>query len=638
MTPGSGNHPPRRARFIRSLRLLGLAIGLYVRAAPAALALRLTALIVAGLGPVAVTWFIKAIVDRLSGHRGGLTAPTIALATAGGAIALAQHLTRYADQQLSRRVTAFTTARLFEAVNRPIGIAELEDPAFHDRLRLAQQAAQSGPQLLSLAGMNVAQSAITVAGFLATLLAISPPAAGLVLVASMPVLVAQLGLARRRAGMQLEISPRIRRQMFYSMLMVDVRAAKEIRLFGLGSLLRRRMLDELGAAQDGERAMDKAVLRVDSSGSLLTAVVSGIALIMMVRQIPQGNGTIGDVPVLIGALTGVQGSLAGVIAQVANAGQVFILLGQYRDITAGQVSVSSAAAPPVPVLREGIVLRDLWFRYHPDQPWVLRGLDLTIRAGTSVAIVGLNGAGKSTLVKLLCRMYEPTRGTITWDGVDIREFDVAQLRARIGVLFQDFMAYDMTAAENIAVGDVRILARPEAEDAARLSEAARVAGLHETLTALPDGYQTMLSRVFARPAGAATGKSSDAGGPVGAPLSGGQWQRLALARAVLRRDTDLLVLDEPSSGLDASAEQDIHTRLVRLRAGRTSLLISHRLSTVRDADLIAVVDGGRVSERGTHDSLLRDGGTYATLFRTQAAGYQLDEAGAGLAVGRAELP
>ncbi len=620
---------------LRSLRLLGLAVGLYLRAAPVAFAVRVLAMIVSGLAPVAVAWFVKSVIDGLTTHRGSVIGPATATAVAGGAMAVTQHLAHYADQELNRRVAMLTTGRLFAAVNGMTGIAELEDPAFHDRLRLAQQAAQNGPRQLTRAGLSIVQSGITVAGFLAALLAVSPLAAGLVLLSSVPMLVAQVRLARRRAHNQMEITPRIRRQLFYSMLMLDLRAAKEIRLFGLGRPFQRRMLDELGAAQDGERAVDRVVLRVDVSGALLTAAVSAVALIGTVMRIAAGHGTVGDLSVLIGALNGIQGSLAGVIAEVAVASQVFLLFGHYRDITAAVAARPAGAALPAPPLRHGIVVRDVWFRYHPDQPWVLRGLNLTIGAGSSVAIVGLNGAGKSTVVKLLCRMYEPTRGSITWDGVDLGAFDPASLRSRIGVLFQDFMMYELTAAENIAVGDVRVLADPSADAPAdRIREAAATAGLHETLSNLPDGYNTMLSRIFI-PAGtgkSATGKSATGGpavgeGPASAGmlLSGGQWQRLALARAVLRREADLLVLDEPSSGLDASAEHDIHARLTRLWAGRTSLLISHRLSTVRDADLIAVIDGGRVVESGDHTTLMRGGGTYATLFRTQARGYQLDE-------------
>jgi ATP-binding cassette subfamily B protein len=235
-------------------------------------------------------------------------------------------------------------------------------------------------------------------------------------------------------------------------------------------------------------------------------------------------------------------------------------------------------------------------------------VNLTLPRGSVVALVGLNGAGKSTLVKLLCRFYDPDRGSIRWDGVDVREMPVADLRQRIGVLFQDFMCYDLTAAENIGFGDLGAL-----HDRDRIVDAARRAGVDRAVERLPRGYDTLLSRIFSDP----DGDDTDAG----AGLSGGQWQRLALARTLLRSDRDLLILDEPSAGLDAEAEHAVHERLRTHRAGTTSVLISHRLSAVRRADAIVVLAHGRIVEHGTHAELMTLGGRYARLFELQANGY-----------------
>jgi ATP-binding cassette subfamily B protein len=252
----------------------------------------------------------------------------------------------------------------------------------------------------------------------------------------------------------------------------------------------------------------------------------------------------------------------------------------------------------------------VWFRYSPEHPWVLRGVDLEIPAGSSVGLVGLNGAGKSTVVKLLCRFYDPSRGSVTWDGVDLRELDPVDLRARIGAVFQDYMEYDLSAAENIAVADLPVL-----DERGRIEAAARDAGLHAALSALPRGYDTLLTRLFFDDDGEQADPAS------GVVLSGGQWQRMAVARGFLRADRDLLILDEPSAGLDAEAEHDLHVRLMELRRGRTSLLISHRLGAVRAADLIVVLADGRITERGSHDDLVGGGGDYARLFALQARGY-----------------
>jgi ATP-binding cassette subfamily B protein len=222
--------------------------------------------------------------------------------------------------------------------------------------------------------------------------------------------------------------------------------------------------------------------------------------------------------------------------------------------------------------------------------------------------VGVNGSGKSTLVKLLCRFYDPTRGRILWDGTDLRDIPPAELRARIAATFQDPMRYDLTARENIAIGQLSALDAPQ-----RCEEAARLAGLHEDIARLPHGYTTLLSRAF---------WDGDDENEVGVQLSGGQWQRMGLARSFLRADADLLILDEPSSGLDAVAEYEIHTRLRARRAGRTSVLISHRLGAVKDADTLAVLEGGRITELGDHQRLLALGGTYHRMFTLQSRGYR----------------
>jgi ATP-binding cassette subfamily B protein len=267
-------------------------------------------------------------------------------------------------------------------------------------------------------------------------------------------------------------------------------------------------------------------------------------------------------------------------------------------------------------LRRGIELRDVWFRYDDEHPWVLRGVSLFIPQGIAVALVGLNGAGKSTLVKLLCRFYDPTRGAILWDGEDLRTVDLAELRGRIGAVFQDYMTYDLSATENVAVGDLSAL-----DDQSRVHAAARRAGIHEVLEKLPQGYETPLTRSF-------FGGSDEKEDQAGVRLSGGQWQRVALARAFLRDRRDLMILDEPSAGLDAEAEHEVHSRLRAHRAGQTSLLISHRLGTIRDAEQIVVLADGVIVEQGIHADLVSAGGAYARLFALQAAGYRADPAAA----------
>jgi ATP-binding cassette, subfamily B, bacterial len=264
----------------------------------------------------------------------------------------------------------------------------------------------------------------------------------------------------------------------------------------------------------------------------------------------------------------------------------------------------------------------VWFRYGPDRPWVLHGVSFFVPSGQTMALVGRNGAGKSTLVKLLCRFYDPDRGRIRWDGVDLCDLDLAGLRDRISTVFQDYMSYELTARENIAVGELSLSRRDEA-----VTDAARQAGLHQVLATLPKGYDTLLTRSYFDLADKADPQT-------GVFLSGGQWQRIALARALLRGGRDLMILDEPSSGLDAEAEHEIHTRLRAQRGGYTTVLISHRLNAIRDADRILVLVDGVLAEQGSHAALMAQGGTYARLFSLQARGFadvaeSLAVAGAG---------
>jgi ATP-binding cassette subfamily B protein len=637
-------------------------------AAPAAVAVKVSAAVVGGVAPVSVAWLTMLVINRLAGGDGrGLTVPLALLCLSGFVIGLAQYADRYADRELGRRAAVRGMSRLFGAVLAPVGIGRLEDPAYQDRVRLAQQAISSGVIQLVQGLIGSAQPVITSVGYLIGLWAVSPSVTVLVLASAVPALLAQLRLSGRKEAVQQIMSPLMRRQLFYSMLMLDARAAAEIRLFGLGPLLRGRLLDEVAAGQRQDRAVDRATLWTESGLALLTAGVSAAALFSAVDRIAAGHAPIGGLALLLAALAGIQGSLAALLMQVSGLGPALGLYETYHEIVgapadravapaaeptgvaqpAGAAQPADVGAPADPgPLRTGIELRDVWFRYHAERDWVLRGVSLTLTAGTSTALVGLNGAGKSTLVKLISRMYEPDRGVITWDGTDIRLLDPAALRRRVGVLFQDYMTYAMTAGENIGVGDVSTL-EPGPADLVRIRTAARAAGIDAELAALPAGYDTMLGRMFAapgKPSGpgpgvrvVSAGPAGSAAGPVlpaapGTSLSGGQWQRVALARALLRRDADLLILDEPSSGLDAVAEHEIHTRIGELRAGRTSLLISHRLAAVRRADRIVVLREGRIVEHGDHDALMRADGVYADLFRTQAAGYQLtpaDSSGGG---------
>ncbi len=565
-----------------------------------------------GLAPVASAWAMKLVVDGITnpmvtsdalGWRVGL------LGLLGVATASLPHVAQYLGRCLGRAFGVRAAADLLSATVRFTGLARFEDPGLLDRLRLGQQAAGAGEMLIQ-GIFTVAQTVISLVGFAIVLWVVSPAMTLVAIAAAVPGMTVQVKLARRRNRMMMDMSPHERRRLFYGGLLADHRAAKEIRLFGIGGWLRDRLLDELSLINREQRQMDGRDLRAEGLLGTLGALIAAGGLVWATLAARAGALSVGDVSMFAVAVSSVLGGTAALVSTSGNLYSSLLMFSHHVAVVRAAPDLPVLAEPtPVPPFARGLEFRDVWFRYSRDHPWILRGVTLCIPHGTTVGVVGVNGAGKSTLAKLILRFYDPQRGSITWDGVDLRKMDPVALRDRISGVFQDHMTYDLSARENVGLGSLEAL-----HDLDRIRVAARSAGIDDVLASLPCGYETQLSRMF-------TSEVDRDDPETGVVLSGGQWQRTALARAFLRADRDLMILDEPSSGLDPESEADVHARMRAHRAGRTSLLISHRLNTIRDADLIVVLRDGVVAEQGPHEQLMSDGGIYARMFRLQSSGY-----------------
>lgn len=566
--------------------------------------------LLAGVPAPAGAWLLSRLINAAStgaplDMQGWLAAGIAATVVAAAILAPA---TSYLQAELGRRIGLRARGELMAAVNRFTGLDQIEQPAFADRLRLATHSGATAPQTLARTGFSALAAATTTAGFVLALVAVAPWLPAVVVAGGVPAAVAAAADSRARTRLLWRASPSFRREMFYADLLTG-RNAKEVRLFGIGDLLHRRMLAEGERIAAGERALDRRAARIQAGLATVAALMTAVAIGWAIVAVHAGTLSIGALVIVLTATTGLQASTAALIRNGADSYAALLLFGHYREVLAAapRLARGRATLPTAPLLRREIEFRDVHFAYPGGSP-VLRGVSFTVPAGASVALVGANGAGKSTLVKLLCRCYEPTAGAILWDGVDIAALDPYSLRRRLSALFQDFAEYELSARDNIGLGDVARL-----DDVDAIVAAARRAEAHEFLSRLPRGYDTLLTRVF---------PGDDLSGEDGVQLSGGQWQRVALARAMLREEADVLILDEPSAGLDPDAEAALHARLAGLRAGRTSLLISHRLNAVRAADSIVVLDRGRVREQGGHDQLLARAGEYARLVSVQAAGYR----------------
>jgi ATP-binding cassette subfamily B protein len=572
--------------------------------------------IIQGLTPLATAWLTKLLFDLLAqGVQTGdtnLSTPIIIILIAQVLIAVFSYslglASSYFRSELGRKLTLQVQETVYRQINSFAGLRYFEDPHFYNTVSLGVRGAEQGPMQTVQNLSNILRGLAALASFISILLWFNPLLALAVIVATLPQLYTQIQIGQQRFKLAVANTFPQRQMSYYGNLLSNEHYVKEVRLFGLADWLLNGFLGIATVYQQSQRQQELREIKWQLPIELLSRLVAGGAFIFIALQVLAGRLTIGDVALYMSAVSSVQANLAGIIFALAGLNENVLFYRQYMRLMALPSDIPSPeSARPVPPLRQGIELRNVSFRYADARPWVLRHFNLFIPAGHCVALVGLNGAGKTTLVKLLTRLYDVSEGEILWDGIDIRCFDPAALRQEMGVIFQDFGRYNLSVRENIGVGDMAHL-----DDEGRIMRAGRQAGLADVIQKLPRGYDTILSRWLVEEADA------------GADLSGGQWQKVALARLFMREAT-FYILDEPTAALDAQAEHEIFEQFVTLTADRTSLLISHRFSTVSMADGVAVIEKGQVTEYGSHQTLLAAGGSYARLYTLQAARYNQND-------------
>lgn len=479
-------------------------------------------------------------------------------------------------------------------------IAQLEDPEFYDKLERARTQTNSRVDLMTNA-LGQAESLISMVSLIAGLVYFEPILILILILSIIPSFINEAKFSSTRYSLARSWTAERRELDYLRFIGANNQTAKEIKLFGLTDFIAERFKN---LSNDYYLINKKLSLRQSLYGSLfnILGVLSYYgAYVYIILRVLTGVITIGELTFLSGSFNRLRNNLQGFFSRFTRISESALYLQDYFDFIDLTVEQNAEAKTPMPkTIKEGFQVNDLHFAYAGSETEVLKGVTFTLKAGEKMAFVGQNGAGKTTLIKLFLRFYEPTQGEILLDGININQFDVDAYRKRFGVIFQDFFKYEFTLRENIAVGNIDQVQNDEI-----INYAASKSLAEQVVTEMTDGLEQRLGRRFYK----------------GTELSGGQWQKVALARAYMK-DADVMVLDEPTSALDAQAEYDVFERFIALTKGKTSIIISHRFSTVRMADRILVLQHGQVLELGTHQDLMANPKLYAELFKLQAAGYQ----------------
>ncbi|SDO18682.1 ATP-binding cassette, subfamily B [Halomonas shengliensis] len=569
------------------------------------------ATLVAGVLPAVAAWLGQLIVDAVvaamerhaeTGQVAWWSVLRYVLAEAAvvATIALAQRALS-AQQSLLRALLGQKVNVMILEKAGTLSLAQFEDSEFYDKLTRARREASVRPLGLVNKTFGLAQNAISLASFGVLLVQFSPWAPLLLVAGALPVFLSEAKFSGDAFRLFRWRSPQTRMQMYLETVLAREDSIKEVKLFGLEPLLLdryRRIFDTLYAEDR------RLTLRREGWGfalGLLGTLAFYLAYAWVVAETVTGRLTLGEMTMYLmvfrqgqGALSASLTAIGGMYEDNLYLSNLYEYLEQPTPPDAG--SLTAGAHPG-----DGIRFENVGFTYPGAERPALQGISLHLRPGQSLALVGANGSGKTTLIKLLTRLYAPSEGRILLDGSDLQAWDVQALRGRIGVIFQDFVRYQLKVGENLGAGDVAAF-----EDEARWREAARRGLADDFIAEMPGGYHTQLGRWFQG----------------GQELSGGQWQKVALSRAYMREEADILVLDEPTAAMDAAAEAAVYADFRDHSRDKMTLLISHRFSTVRAADQILVIDGGEILEQGDHASLMAANGRYARLFRLQARGYE----------------
>ncbi len=599
---------PREPNRKRALRI-GPALRFVWESAPGWTIASLALVLVQGVLPLASLYLIKLVVDAVESGLaadGGDAFPRVAsLIVLTGVVTLVGAVARSLASLVGEAQSQAVSDHMYDILHtKSVGVdlAYYESAQYYDTLHRAQREGPYRPLRIVNSLVQIAQNGISLAAMVVLLLSLHWGVAIVLFAAALPDVWVRLRYAGRVFRWQRRRTATERQAHYFNLMLTGSEHAKEVRLFGLGPLFIRRFR-ELRQQIRREKlgiAARRTIAEMLAQAAVTLAIFSSYAFIAY--QTVQGAITLGSLVMYFQAFQRGQGYLRQMMGSLAGLYENALFLSNLYEFLDLEPQVTEPTHPqPIPQpLQTGIVLDRVKFQYPTGARQVLEDISMTIKPGEHVALVGENGSGKTTLIKLLCRLYDPTEGDITLDGVNVRQFETAALRREISVIFQDYAQYHLTARENVWFGNTDLSPQDE-----RIVTAARLSGADRVITRLPQGYDTILGKWFWD----------------GEELSIGEWQKVALARAFLR-DAQLIVLDEPTSALDAKAEYEVFEQFRQLAQGRTAILISHRFSTVKMADRIFVLEDGRIVERGAHDELVRLGGTYARLFETQAQYYR----------------